>query len=86
MDILRFEESMDIDIVFDKNDERKDQITSFIDSNYVRKLDKRRSIIYYIFLFVAALVSWKSTLQSNIVLSTIESEYMAVAEATKEAL
>lgn len=78
--------SMDVGIVFDMNDERKDQITDFVDADYARELDKRRSTTGHVFLLAGAPVSWKSTLQSSIALSTTEAEYMAAAEAAKEAL
>ncbi|XP_071909786.1 secreted RxLR effector protein 161-like [Coffea arabica] len=49
-------------------------------------LDKRRSTTDYLFIFAKAPVSWKSTLQSTVALSTMEAEYMAITEAMKEAI
>ena len=39
----------------------------------------------YVFTFSQAPVSWRSTLQSTVALSTTEAEYMAMTEAMKEA-
>ncbi|WMV10271.1 hypothetical protein MTR67_003656, partial [Solanum verrucosum] len=50
------------------------------------ELDKRRSTTGYVFTIANALVSWKSTLQSKIALSTTKAEYMAITEAVKEAI
>ncbi|KAL6333056.1 hypothetical protein AAG906_022753 [Vitis piasezkii] len=61
-------------------------ITSYVDSNYARDLDKRRSTTSYIFILFGGLVSCKSQLQSIMALSTIEVEYIATSEAMKEAL
>lgn len=77
---------MDVGIVFDMNDERKDQIIDFVDVDYVREFDKRRFIIGYVFLFVGVFVSWKFILQFSIVFFIIEVEYMVVVEVVKEVL
>ncbi|KAE8731345.1 Pyridoxal phosphate-dependent transferases superfamily protein [Hibiscus syriacus] len=54
--------------------------------NTVGDLDKRRSTTGYVFTFAKAPVSWKSTLQSTVTLSTTEAEYMTVTEAVKEVI
>ena len=61
-------------------------ITSYVDSNYARDLDKRRSTTSYIFILFGGLVSCKSQLQSIVARSTTEVEYIAASEAMKEAL
>lgn len=62
------------------------QISGFVDSDYAGDLDRRRSTTGYVFKIHGAPVSWRSMLQSTVALSTTEAEYMAVAEAVKEAL
>ena len=52
---------------------------------FAEDLDKRRSMTGYIFSLVQAPISWRSILQSTIVLFTTETEYMPMIEAMKEA-
>ena len=47
---------------------------------------KRRSTTGYVFTLAKAPVSWKSTLQSTVALSTMEAKYIAITEAVKEAI
>jgi hypothetical protein len=54
--------------------------------DYASDLDKRRSTTGYVFTLAGGPVSWRSTLQTTVALSTIEAEYMAVADAIKEAI
>ena len=61
-------------------------VVGYFDSNYASDLDKRRSTTGYVFTLAKAPVSWKSTLQSTVALSTMEAEYMAITEAVKEAI
>ena len=58
----------------------------YCDSDFCGDLDKRRSLLGYCFTLFGNIVSWKSSLQSIVALSTIEAEFMALTEATKEAL
>ncbi|KAL0291556.1 UNVERIFIED_CONTAM: Retrovirus-related Pol polyprotein from transposon TNT 1-94 [Sesamum calycinum] len=61
-------------------------VVGYVDSNYAGDLDDRRSTTGYVFTLGGGSICWKSTVQSIVALSTIEAEYMAVAEAAKEAL
>ena len=58
----------------------------YLDSDYVGNIDDRRSTTGYEFTLSEGPIYWRSTLQSLVAMSTTEVEYMAVAEATKEAL
>ena len=64
----------------------RDGVTRYVDSDYVEDLDKRRSLIGYVFTIGGCAINWKATLHSIVALSAIEVEYMAVTEACKEAL
>ena len=57
-----------------------------MDSDYTKDLDERRSITGYLFTGCGCVVSWKSTLQNIVALSTTKVEYATAVEATKEAL
>ncbi|KAE8694509.1 hypothetical protein F3Y22_tig00110782pilonHSYRG00026 [Hibiscus syriacus] len=58
----------------------------YVDSDYASELDIRRSTTWYVFTLGGGPICWKSIVQSVMALSTTEVEYMAAAEATKEAL
>ena len=50
--------------------------TRYSDSYYAADVDTWRSVNEYVFTLVGFVVSWKSTLQSSVTLSTTEAEYM----------
>ena len=85
--ILRYiKGTIDVGLVFEKDSTGKQECIGYVDSDYAGDLDKRRSTTGYVFTFSQALVSWRSTLQSTVALSTAEAEYMAMTEAMKEAI
>eukprot|EP00253_Pinus_taeda_P034842 PITA_34842 len=49
-------------------------------------LDKRRSTTGYVFTLAGRAISWMSKLQETVALSTIEAEYIATSDASKEAI
>jgi len=61
-------------------------LTGYVDSDFGGDLDKRRSLTDYVFTLGGCAISWKSTLQSTVALSSTEAEYMAITKAIKEAI
>ena len=61
-------------------------MVGFCDSDYSGDIDKRRSLTRYCFTLFGNVLSWNATLQSVVVLSTTEAKFMALTEATKEAV
>jgi hypothetical protein len=49
-------------------------------------LDTRRSTTGYIFQVYGGVVAWRSRRQTTVALSTTEAEYMASADATRQAI
>ncbi|XP_075101416.1 secreted RxLR effector protein 161-like [Nicotiana tabacum] len=76
--------TVDVGLIFEQKDSQ--YLVGYCDSDYAGDLEKCRSTTGYIFTFANTLVSWKSTLQSMITLSTTEAEYMAITEAVKKAI
>lgn len=64
----------------------KFSIEGFCDSDYATDRDRRRSVTGYVFQVWGNTVSWKSSLQEVVALSTTEAEYMALTAAAKEAI
>lgn len=57
-----------------------------MDSDFGGNLDMRRSPTCYIFTIGGCGISWKTSLQATVTLSTTEAEYMVISEACKEAI
>ncbi|KAH9790140.1 Integrase catalytic domain-containing protein [Citrus sinensis] len=75
-----------VGLLFERDDTLGQGVIGYVDSDYAGDLDKRRSTTGYVFTFAGGPISWKSTLQSTVALSTTEAEYMAITEAVKEAI
>jgi len=58
----------------------------FADSDHARCVDSRRSITGYLFIMSNGPISWQSTQQKSVALSSMEAEYMALCSATQEAM
>ncbi|GJW01215.1 retrovirus-related pol polyprotein from transposon TNT 1-94 [Tanacetum coccineum] len=61
-------------------------ITGYVDSDYAGDLDGSKSTTGYVFTLSGGTVSWVSKLQSVVAMSTTEAEYVAAAQASKEAV
>ena len=66
-------------------------IKGYCDSDWAGDINNRKSTTGYIFSLSGDLainnpISWNSQLQKSVALSTCEAEYMALKEATKEAI
>ncbi|MCO5606501.1 hypothetical protein L7F22_060689 [Adiantum nelumboides] len=56
-------------------------VVEYIDADFARDLDKRKSISGYFYTFASGAISWFSRLQSCVTLSTIEAKYVAASES-----
>ena len=61
-------------------------VHGFVDVDWARDLDHRRSTSGYVFNLFGGVISWMSKKQAVVALSTIEAEYMATTHASKEAV
>ncbi|WVZ03280.1 hypothetical protein V8G54_024086 [Vigna mungo] len=78
--------SLDTGLLFQNNFQGGGYIEGFVDSDFAGCMDTRKSCLGYVFTLFGTAVSWRSTLQSVVALSTTEAEYYALAEGVKEAL
>jgi len=83
--VLRYAEgSMDKGLVFDKSS--SSVLKGFSDADWAGDRETRHSTTGFTFIFGGAAVSWGSKLQKTVALSTMKAEYMALCEASKEAV
>ena len=61
-------------------------LVGWTDSNWAQDADSHRSISSFFFKIAGGSISWSAKKQPTVVLSTVEAEYMAVTNATKEAI
>ncbi|KAG8472856.1 hypothetical protein CXB51_034830 [Gossypium anomalum] len=64
----------------------EDRVIGYVDADFARDLNRKRSLTGYVFTIGGCAKSWKATLQTTVALSTTEAEYMAITEACKEAI
>ena len=63
---------------------RYDTNKLLVDADLAGNVDIRRSTIGYFYTLGGTAVSWGSQLQKIVALSTIEAEYVAITEASKD--
>ncbi|KAH9669014.1 hypothetical protein KPL70_021617 [Citrus sinensis] len=73
-------------LLYGKTKSDKIEVMGFVDSDFAGDLDKRKSTSGYMFVLNSCLISWKSSLQSVVALSSTEAEFIATTEAVKEAM
>lgn len=61
-------------------------LVGFLDANYASNVDNRRSQTGFVFTLFHTAISWKSSLQHVVALSTTELEFLAVTEVVKEGI
>lgn len=82
--VLRYlQGTIDLALKFEGND---DHLTCYVDADWANCNIDRRSYTGSVFVFNGAAVSWESRKQRTIALSSTEAEYMAIGDATKEAM
>jgi hypothetical protein len=60
------------------------RLQGYSDADWAGNIDTRRSTTGYVVMLNNGAIAWRSRLQPTVALSTMESEYMALTEATKE--
>lgn len=65
-----------------KND--AERLLGFSDADWAGDISTRRSTTGYVFLYAGGAISWGSRLQHCVTLSSMESEYVALGEASQE--
>ena len=63
-----------------------DTLICYSDADFANQVDTRRSQTGYIVLLANGAVSWKSSLQKTVALSTVEAEYMSASDGCKETI
>jgi hypothetical protein len=67
-------------------DRTRKGLVGYVNSDFAADLDKRRSLIGYVFTVGGCAVSWRACLHPTVAQSTTEAEYIAVCYACKEVI
>ncbi|XP_076383614.1 uncharacterized protein LOC143260914 [Megalopta genalis] len=82
--ILRYlKGNSDVGIVFKNN---ISNLTGYVDADWAVCIQDRRSYTGFVFTMNGGTVSWESRKQRTVPLSSTEAEYMALSDASKEAM
>jgi len=62
----------------------EDKLQAFTDSDWARDVDDRKSCTGNVIMLAGGPISWRSKKQASVALSTMEAEYAALAEVSRE--
>ena len=68
------------------NGDTEGEVVGFLDSDWAGDISDRKSTSGFVFIQAGGAISWKSSKQTCVALSTAEAEYIALAAAVQEAL
>ena len=70
----------------DPGEDRRNKLTGWVDSNFAADPDTRKSMTGYLFSLNGGAVSWRSSRQGGVTLSSAEAEFVAASQAGQEAI
>lgn len=62
------------------------ELKGYVDADWASNVKDRKSYTGFVFMLSGSAISWESKKQKTVALSSCEAEYMALAEASKEAM
>ena len=71
---------------FDPGEGRRNKLTGWVDSDFAADPDTRKSMTGYVFSLNGGAVSWRSSRQGGVTLSSAEAEFVAASQAGQEAV
>ena len=71
---------------FDPGEGRRNKLTGWVDSDFAADPDTRKSMTGYLFSLNGGAVSWRSSRQGGVTLSSAEAEFVAASQAGQEAV
>jgi hypothetical protein len=85
--LLRYvKTTIDYSIIYTKNSSKMIELVGYSDADYAGDIEDRKSTSGYTFKYKGCLISWNSSKQKIVSLSSTESEYIALTLAVKEGL
>ena len=73
-------------LTYGSNNQNQLSMMGYCDADWGSNQDDRRSVTGYVYILNGGAVSWQAKKQPTVALSSVEAEYMAATEATKEAI
>jgi hypothetical protein len=73
-------------LTYGSNNQNQLIMMGYCDADWGSNQDDRRSVTGYVYILNGGAVSWQARKQPTVALSSVEAEYMAATEATKEAI
>jgi hypothetical protein len=70
----------------DPGEEYRNKLTGWVDSDFAADPDTRKSMTGYLFSLYGGAISWRSSRQGGVTLSSAEAEFVAASQAGQEAV
>ena len=75
-----------LDLALTYEQARSDNLIAYSDADWAGDRDSRRSTSGNVFILAGSAITWSSKRLNSVALSTVEAEYMALSQATQEAV